>query len=184
MLEDIYKDATAEQLKAVCVIKDIMLDISADTVVTLSDEPNAELSVRTVKQSYGTYSWTSTFTRIIYSIPPTWYSDIYLKGLGSVKYNGKITLALSAEEQPLSLLKPELRHGHIALYKVKLPIYTPHVWLPHGHSTPPKMDVEERFMAVAAITNGSMAFAGKTPGIAAGNLNRSLMKLMKESMRL
>lgn len=189
MIRDTLSQYNTDEMKALYVSTLIMQENrSFQKLEVKTGEADAFMGTRKEQRKYGSHSWEVHMTTLTLTLPPTWYNDIHLMGLSKLVYYGKITLALEATEIPIDTIKKAQQYDGLTLYTVKLPVFSSvktMVTTSSGYRYPtsmPKMDVEERFMAVTMLGEESLAYAGKTAGIAAGNLRKNMLSEMKRLM--
>lgn len=148
------------------------------------EESDLEIKVEEKTHNWGSHSWTSRRQYMHYTLKPTWYSDVYLQGLGCVTYKNKTALVLDAAPATDITLREDLALPDFRVYRVKMPNW---VEQPRANNRWYKVwDVElaDRFMVVTDINDGedSIAYAALHANAAAANLKKNLMNKMSQMM--
>lgn len=194
MIEDLYKDYTLEQMKTLYIANEVLKDQIKGKVLRIQvddDNVGAEICNESYEVTHNNnFKWTYTREYLNLRVPSNWYSDVYLKGVGTVIYEGKVSLVLKAREISTNRVKHDLQIPDMRLFTVWMPVYksktelTPKPWNPKWEQKSWYIECERRFMAAIPVTNSVLNFAGLTENRAASSLKRHMMKRMKRKMNL
>ena len=187
-MKDKLEGLTLNGLKCKYVIEEAFREAKRDVKIIFGNPTNAEIKRIKKVHKWRNHEWTSVQETLCITIPDTWYEDIYLNGIGTVRYNNALSIALTAVEEDISKLNPKLALPGMKLYKVKMPIFStdfiqsgPTKY--HGHWIH-DCKPQERFMVSTEVTDKTLCFAGLSPNRAASSLKKNMMKVMQEEMGL
>lgn len=181
-MKDKLKDHTLKSLKCKYVIEEAFRDAKWNVDIEFGNPTNARVDIREFKHSYRGHSWTYKQEVLTVTIPETWYDNVYLNGIGTVRYNNSLTIALTAVEEEISKLHPKYQTPGVKLFKVKMPIIS-FKWL-KNYEYRYDVSLEERYMVQADLTDSSLCYAGLSPNRAAASLHKNMMTVMKEKMSI
>ena len=179
-MEDKLEKYNKEELKVLFVITDILRELFRTTEINVKDKPNVKIVTTKETRVYGHHSWDYYEDTLHIDVPETWYKEVYLNGLGSVRYNNRSTLALSAKELPISKLRDNLQLPGIKLFYVQLPIFGEQKGFNyHWQRT---VTIEERYMVAMETGKKTYCYAGLSPNRAAASMKKTMMSDMKKQM--
>ena len=191
MLNDKLAGMTENELKTQLQAERILNEnqtYQMDFIIRTADEVSLNITTETKTYTYGSHSWTRNISYTNLYLKDDWYDKVYLQGIGCVTYKNRTTLVLDAEEQPIELLRSDLRMPDTKVFKVQMPIFSSEASGPKtrwGYQ-PTKLvcQQEERFMVATPIAEGeaSICYAALHVNAAGANLKRNLMKQMTNLM--
>lgn len=188
---DKLKDYSLDQLKTAYQVENILRNGEfkiMNVKVGFGDTYDTVVDVVKSTHSFGTYTWESYQHSMKITVTPDWYDEVYLEGIGTVRYMNRTSLVLAAEKIDNDLLREDLRMDGFQCYKVKLPVFK-EIYQPvqrgsySGRWRTIETTIEERFMVASVFgDNDSMNYAAVHLNAAGANLKKAMMKKMSQIM--